>query len=584
MSIRWNLRRPSWLLTLVFANLVSFVTATEPEQRFRRPTALVVSEAGDIVYVANRGGSVSVIDVGQRRVVDEVSVGHMLSDIEAIDSEELLALDQARHDVCLLKRVDSEWKVSARLAVAPYPVRMCLGREKRRIFVASLWSRTVSVLALPHDQSERERLKVIEKMALSFEPREMCLTSDGKHLIVACAFEARLAVVATESLKVVSEASLPGHNIRGMAISPDGTELMLSQQELNPLAHSTRDDIHWGNLISNQLVSLAVDDICKEVPVTRSRVAREIGEPGAGAGDPGQLQITQDGEVNVLLSGVNELASSTDRRLSVFRRTAVGRRPVAFATASDGTVFVANMFSDSVTVLQSASGPLVSEISLGPQPKLDPVRDGEVAFFDSQLSHDGWMSCHSCHTEGHTNGQLVDNLSDGSFGTPKRTLSLHGVANTSPWAWNGGFQSLDEQVRSSIENTMRGSSPSPRHVRAIVAFINTISMPELETPSPQRHVLAKRGARLFGSLGCGRCHTPPNYTSKEAYEVGLKDERGNSLFNPPSLLGVGDRRVLFHDGRAISLHEVLVKHRHQLADELSEQDLEAIIAYLHSLR
>ena len=58
----------------------------------------------------------------------------------------------------------------------------------------------------------------------------------------------------------------------------------------------------------------------------------------------------------------------------------------------------------------------------------------------AKLAHDGWFSCHSCHTDGHTNSRLNDSLGDGSFGAPKRVLSLLGVNDTAPWAWNGGIQ------------------------------------------------------------------------------------------------------------------------------------------------
>ena len=37
------------------------------------------------------------------------------------------------------------------------------------------------------------------------------------------------------------------------------------------------------------------------------------------------------------------------------------------------------------------------------------------------------MSCHSCHTDGHTSGRLADTLGDDTFGTPKRVLSLLGL-------------------------------------------------------------------------------------------------------------------------------------------------------------
>src|SRR2546430_7868047 len=51
-------------------------------------------------------------------------------------------------------------------------------------------------------------------------------------------------------------------------------------------------------------------------------------------------------------------------------------------------------------------------------------------------------------SDGHTNGLLNDNFTDGSFGTPKRVLSLLGVKDTGPWAWTGHLDKLPEQIRS----------------------------------------------------------------------------------------------------------------------------------------
>jgi YVTN family beta-propeller protein len=137
----------------------------------------------------------------------------------------------------------------------------------------------------------------------------------------------------------------------------------------------------------------------------------------------------------------------------------VGRRPSAIARLADGTLFVADTFSDSVSVIEPKSPKRATQISLGPQPKLSPPQSGEMLFYDSRLSHDGWMSCHSCHTDGHSNGQLNDNLSDGSFGESKRVLSLLGVSETGPWAWNGQVKTLEEQVTSSIKKNA-GNSPA----------------------------------------------------------------------------------------------------------------------------
>ena len=64
---------------------------------------------------------------------------------------------------------------------------------------------------------------------------------------------------------------------------------------------------------------------------------------------------------------------------------------------------------------------------------------------------------------------------------------------------------------------------------------------------------------------------------------GLRDEAGESHFNPPSLRGVSQGGPYFHDNRAATLEEVFTRHRHQLGGELSKPDLDALLAFLNSV-
>jgi hypothetical protein len=104
---------------------------------------------------------------------------------------------------------------------------------------------------------------------------------------------------------------------------------------------------------------------------------------------------------------------------------------------------------------------------------------GEELFFDARLSLDGWFSCHSCHSDGHTNGLLNDNQGDDSFNTPKKILTLLGGGETEPWAWSGSQIDLRNQVQKSIEFTMAGPSEhgprsSDREIEALTAFISSL--------------------------------------------------------------------------------------------------------------
>ena len=93
----------------------------------------------------------------------------------------------------------------------------------------------------------------------------------------------------------------------------------------------------------------------------------------------------------------------------------------------------------------------------------------------------------------------------------------------------------------------------------------------------------KRGRRIFAREKCATCHTPPTYTSPKAYDVGLRDEAGGSHFNPPSLRGVSQGGPYFHDNRARTLEELFTRYRHQLAGQLSGQELRDLIHFLGSL-
>ncbi len=129
-------------------------------------------------------------------------------------------------------------------------------------------------------------------MVYSFEPREMCLAKDAKRLIVAGSFKNTLAVFDTPGLELISTDEIPGHNIRSLAISGDGKRLYITQQELNSLARSTRDDVYWGNMVSNLFVSLRLRDLCDpQADILTQRVVHYLGEPGNAAGDPGPIDI-----------------------------------------------------------------------------------------------------------------------------------------------------------------------------------------------------------------------------------------------------------------------------------------------------
>ncbi len=574
---------------LVLANAIA--QATEPQATpgsvcFRGPAALIVSADGRRVLTANRrSGTISIVDPVARRVISETAAGKKLSSLTLVPGTSLLlTTDEAEHAVILASLQGDQIQVVARLTVAAYPASVACRSDGKRCYVASLWSRQLSVVDIvrAHDGNSPPTLKRVQVVPLPFAPRKLALFERGQRLFIAGAFGGQLAVVDTERHEIESVRELPAHNIRGLKISADGQCLFVAHQILNSLARTTADDVHWGLLMDNVVRSLDLQKIGdKQADLLAGSAAHPVGDAWLKGADPGPLATLPDSRVVVALGGVGEIGLLRDDESRLTRIPTV-KRPAAIAVSPDASrIFVADELADELGVIDVAAGEQLGTISLGPQPPLSLADRGERLFYDGELSHGGWMSCHSCHPDGHTNGLLNDNLGDGNFGAPKRVLSLLGVGRTGPWAWNGGVTDLETQIKKSIETTMRGNRPSDDQVRSLAAFLQ--SLPAPPQIASVDHAAVARGKSVFESHGCSRCHAPPEYTSATTYDVGLKDESGQSLFNPPSLRGVRHLDRLFHDNSAKSLEEVFKKFKHELDGDLSSADLADLVAFLRSL-
>lgn len=567
---------------LVGVLVVSFSLATntnQPTTRLRRPVALALSDDGSHLYVANRdSASISIIDTQKQALTGEVRIGRRLVDIAVPDSRHLLGVDEVAGAVLLFSRRDADVRIIDALQVGQSPVSVRTLPDGSRCTVALLWPRRLAIVEL------QPQLQLVKTIDLPFAPRMQLPVQNGTKLIVTDSFGGQLAVVDVERGAVESVRSLPAHNIRGLCLSADTKQVLLAHQHVSSLAHTTRDDIHWGNLLTNTLRALPLATLlAPDEDALRGESVHPLGDVDRGAGDPAGLALGPDGTLLVTIGGTGELLM---RRKSeeAWRRIAVGRRPTAVAASPDGRwAYVANTFADSVSIVDLKKGAVHQEISLGPRPKLSAAERGEELFYDARRSLENWFSCQSCHTDGHSNGRLTDNLGDGSFGAPKRALSLLGVKDTVPWAWNGGIPDLESQIRKSVQTTMHGKPLTDAQVEDLAAYLRTLEPPPALGVARGEKLDVDRGREVFRKLQCATCHIPPTYTSPKTYAVGLVDELGNKLFNPPSLRGISQGGPYFHDGRAATLEEVFTRHKHQLNGELSARGLADLLAFVRSL-
>ncbi len=210
---------------------------------------------------------------------------------------------------------------------------------------------------------------------------------------------------------------IDGYQIGGLAVDANRQQLLITHQQLSRNAHTTRDDIHWGTLIKNTVSIIALDALVganKRLPARPYR----LGRVGKGAADPAGIVASGDQRA-VAISSSDELAilGSGNQPPKFVPVGSVPSRVMAFGKSR---LLCINRLDQTISVvdLESDEPQEIKRIGRASSPLSDRER-GERAFYSGALSHDGWMSCNSCHIEGHSPDLMVDTLSDGTYGTPK---------------------------------------------------------------------------------------------------------------------------------------------------------------------
>lgn len=552
------------------------------EAEWRHPVALALSVGDRWLYVAcRRSGSLVVMDLVSDKQ-DPVAIHRIGGRPEAMAmlANGELAIADGSNDCVHLVGMDGA-RISRRrtIWVGCDPRQLTASRDGATVWVSLRGDRSIVALDAAGGH-------VLYRCQLAFAPH--CLTLDPRErwLLVADAFRGNLAAIDARSGDVLAMHSFPGTNIRGLAFEPDGSHFVMAHQIVSERSVIEREQIRWGAFITNNVRRIPTDVFLTDSDSATQRSDLQfIGDFGKGAGDPGRFLVPTSDVVAVCLSGVNQIGLDTGWPLR-FTRIGVGRRPVDLALdAKARRAYVANQFDDTISVVDVADRSVIRTISLGPLPVETPEMRGEILFHDASVSLDNWYSCQSCHTDGQTNGVNADTFGDGGVGAPKNTPSLLGVARTGPWSWTGRFDTIEDQIASTIEHTMQGPRLARSVTSDLAAFLAT-----LEAPNHSRRFAnadssrIERGRAVFKRQGCAECHAGESLTAKGVFDVGLDDGRGgNTHFNPPSLRGVADSAPYLHDGRAPTLESVFREHRHPSGETMEEDELELLLAYLRRL-
>ncbi|MCX7632255.1 MAG: cytochrome-c peroxidase [Turneriella sp.] len=264
---------------------------------------------------------------------------------------------------------------------------------------------------------------------------------------------------------------------------------------------------------------------------------------------------------------------------------------------------------------------------------------GKMLYNEKRLSVNDTQSCASCHIlEGKKGG--VDNTkfssgAKGTLGGRNAPTTLNAGFHIAQF-WDGRAATLSDQAKGPILNPVEMAMPSEK---AVVDKISKIpeyqeafkkAFPGVKNPITYQNIadaiaafertlitrdrfddflngddkaLTKEevlGLQTFLSQGCTTCHNGPllggnsyrkmgqanpyeNTKDLGRYEV-TKKEEDKYIFKVPSLRNVALTEPYFHDGGAATLNEAVAKMAYlQLGKQLSEQDVNAIVAFLKTL-
>jgi cytochrome c peroxidase len=266
---------------------------------------------------------------------------------------------------------------------------------------------------------------------------------------------------------------------------------------------------------------------------------------------------------------------------------------------------------------------------------------GAMLFFDPRMSASGLFSCQSCHNVGlgGVDG-LETSIGHGWQRGPRNAPTvLNAIFNIAQF-WDGRAPDLAAQAKGPVQagvemnntpvmvettlKSMQGyidafaaafpGEEDPitfdNFAVAIEAFEATLTTPNsrfdqwLQGADGALNDLEKQGLQAFMDEGCASCHNGINFGGNGYFPFGLIERPGGDVlpegdrgrfavtetasddyvFRAAPLRNIALTAPYFHSGVVWSLEEaVAVMSVSQLGADLSDQDIRAIVAFLHTL-
>lgn len=319
------------------------------------------------------------------------------------------------------------------------------------------------------------------------------------------------------------------------------------------------------------------------------------------------------------------------------------RAPIAAVLAMAGSTLAVGAFAAGADngLLKDAKS-IFAPLPSAPRESPDKVRLGRQLFFETRVSADGNVGCVHCH-QPDLHGTDALPKSFGVFGkaNPRNAPTVFNAALQFKEHWRGDRESLEEQAEKSLLGPASFGNPDYAAVvsklksipgypelfteafpedkdpvneknwgKAIAAFERTLPTPSrfdafLNGDAKALSAAEQAGLRKFIDIGCANCHNGVGVGGGSFQKFGVvsdywketgaaqpdkgrvdvtKNDADLYVFKVPSLRDVAKTGPYFHDGSVAELpRAVRIMGKVQLGADLSDKDVESIVAFLGSL-
>lgn len=271
----------------------------------------------------------------------------------------------------------------------------------------------------------------------------------------------------------------------------------------------------------------------------------------------------------------------------------------------------------------------------------EKVELGKLLFFEPRISSSHLFSCNTCHNLGLAGADgLETSVGHGWQMGPRNAPTVFNAFFNVAQFWDGRAADLAEQAKGPIQAAVEmnatpdrvlavlGSMPEYRErfaaafpgeeepltfdnvAKAIEVFEATLITPGARFDQFLEGNLAvldeteKRGLQLFMDRGCVACHNGVNVGGGDYYAFGVVERPGAEILPPddkgrfsvtetatdeyvfrsPSLRNVSLTAPYFHSGQVWDLKQAVgIMSTSQLGTELEDEEIDAIVAFLHTL-